>query len=140
MTWIKSRGSRDKTRSNTAVAIFQSSLILLICLDVEINVMDMGYCVAKVKHRHRFCSATHRIQLRKWLASVKMADSSSSSTAGRPACCYSPTDSDSGSASASGSGPLPLALALTLSLTLRLSVSSTTTVRLRFTCDEFNRI
>ena len=46
MTWIKSRGSRDKTRSNTAVAIFQSSLILLICLDVEINVMDMVYCVA----------------------------------------------------------------------------------------------
>ena len=40
MTWIKSRGSRDKTRSNTAVAIFQSSLILLICLDVKINVMD----------------------------------------------------------------------------------------------------
>ena len=29
--------------------------------------------IAKVKHRHRFCSATHRIQLslRKWLASVK---------------------------------------------------------------------
>ena len=46
MTWIKSRGSRDKTRSNTAVAIFQSSLILLICLDVEINVLDMVYCVA----------------------------------------------------------------------------------------------
>ena len=46
MTWIKSRGSRDKTRSNAAVAIFQSSLILLICLDVEINVMDMVYCVA----------------------------------------------------------------------------------------------
>ena len=46
MTWIKSRGSRDKTRSNTAVAIFQSSLIFLICLDVEINVMDMVYCVA----------------------------------------------------------------------------------------------
>ena len=46
MTWIKSRGSRDKTRSNTAVAIFQSSLILLICLDVEINVMDVVYCVA----------------------------------------------------------------------------------------------
>ena len=46
MTWIKSRGSRDKTRSNTAVAIFQCSLILLICLDVEINVMDMVYCVA----------------------------------------------------------------------------------------------
>ena len=48
MTWIKYRGSRDKTRSNTAVAIFQSSLILLICLDVEINVMDMDmvYCVA----------------------------------------------------------------------------------------------
>ena len=46
MTWIQSRGSRDKTRSNTAVAIFQSSLILLICLDVEINVMDMVYCVA----------------------------------------------------------------------------------------------
>ena len=33
--------------------------------------------IAKVKHRHRFCSATHRIQLRKWLASVKRADSSS---------------------------------------------------------------
>ena len=46
MTWIKSRGSQDKTRSNTAVAIFQSSLILLNCLDVEINVMDMVYCVA----------------------------------------------------------------------------------------------
>ena len=46
MTWIKSRGSRDKTRSNTAVAIFQSSLILLICLDVEINAMDMVYCFA----------------------------------------------------------------------------------------------
>ena len=46
MTWIKYRGSRDKTRSNTAVAIFQSSLILLICLDVEINVMDMVYGVA----------------------------------------------------------------------------------------------
>ena len=80
MTWIKSRGSRDKTRSNTAVAIFQCSLILLICLDVEINVMDMVVMpsfIAKVKHRHRFCSATHRIQLRKWLASVRRADSSS---------------------------------------------------------------
>ena len=44
--------------------------------------------IAKVKHRHRFCSVTHRIQLRKWLASVKRADSSSTDTgwlAGRPA-------------------------------------------------------
>ena len=34
----------------------------------------MPSVIAKVKHRHRFCSPTHRIQLRKWLASVKKAD------------------------------------------------------------------
>ena len=57
--------------------------ILLICLDVEINVMNVVYIrhsavmpsvIAKVKHRHRCCCPTHRIQLRKWLASVKNAD------------------------------------------------------------------
>ena len=36
----------------------------------------MPSVIAMVKHRHRFCSATHRIQLRKLLASVKRADSS----------------------------------------------------------------
>ena len=135
MTWIQSRGSRDKTRSNTAVAIFQSSLMSKSTSWIWFTASHsavMPSFIAKVKHRHRFCSATHRIQLRKWLASVKKADSSFT---GLLLACYSPTDSDSDSASASGSGPLPLAL--TLSLTLRLGVSSTTTVRLRFTCDEF---
>ena len=51
-------------------------LILLICLDVEINVMDVVYCVAFGCNSisHRCCCPTHRIQLRKWLASVKKAD------------------------------------------------------------------
>ena len=53
MTWIKSRGSRDKTRSNTAVAIFQSSLILLICLDVKIKVSyRKGETSPQVLFRH----------------------------------------------------------------------------------------
>ena len=34
----------------------------------------MPSVIAKVKHRYRFCSPTHRIQLRKWLASVEKAE------------------------------------------------------------------
>ena len=66
----------EKQHSGSHISVFADFANLFRCRNQRHSVVMPSF-IAKVKHRHRFCSATHRIQLRKWLASVKRADSSS---------------------------------------------------------------